>query len=386
MNDKSCSTHILLVTHYFPTHGGGIEIVAGELQQALISDGLRITWFASNTDAPPPAHEYLLPVSVNTWNIFERRFGLPIPLWSPRGFYQLWRAVKACDLLHIHDYLYFGNIAAFIFAKIHAKPTMITQHIGGIPYKNWLLRSLHDFLNGSVGKLMLATADQSIFVSNTVLDYFSKFIKFKNHPRLIANGLNTSLFMIADDHERLAIRKRLGVKDDECLNLFVGRFVEKKGLPILHELVKAFPDQKWIFLGHGPIDPLTWSLPNLTVHKNVSHKEIAPYYQAADLLVLPSKGEGFPLVVQEAMACGTPAIVGIDTATALPCLADHIYSADAVADDAAMIWRDAIKKIAAETPQQKIHKRTMVAHIASVNWSWQQCADEYRECIAKLTE
>ena len=56
----------------------------------------------------------------------------------------------------------------------------------------------------------------------------------------------------------------------------------------------------------------------MSVHRNLSQAELPPLYQAADLLVLPSVGEGFPLVVQEAMACGTPALVGDETAAGCP--------------------------------------------------------------------
>ena len=43
----------------------------------------------------------------------------------------------------------------------------------------------------------------------------------------------------------------------------------------------------------------------------VEHSALASYYQAADLLMLPSRHESFGLVALEAMACGTPVVVSL---------------------------------------------------------------------------
>ncbi len=44
-------TRVLIVTHYFPEHGGGIEIIAQQIARRLPSRGVEVEWMSSHEDA-----------------------------------------------------------------------------------------------------------------------------------------------------------------------------------------------------------------------------------------------------------------------------------------------------------------------------------------------
>ena len=372
---------VTLVTHYFPSHRGGIEAVAGEIASRLAAAGeASITWYASATDTAPPDRPGLRCVPVRCCNVLERRFGLPLPLWSPFALPGLVRSVRASDAVHLHDFLYPGNIAAWAAARIARRPVLITQHVGMIPYRSRLLRALLACANRWLGARVLSGSQRVAFVSEAVRAYFCGFVRFSAPPLRVANGVDTRLFAPADEHRRTALRAGLGIRDGTPLLLFVGRFVEKKGLRLLGRLAQALPNAQWIFVGRGPLDPDAWRLANVRVRRDLSQSELVPLYQAADLLVLPSVGEGFPLVVQEAMACGTPALVSKATGAGAPEAAALLLTEALGQPGDSERWAARIGALLA-APRMLAELRGRTAEFARAEWSWEACARQYAEML-----
>jgi glycosyltransferase involved in cell wall biosynthesis len=366
---------LTLVTHYFPAHRGGVESVAGELARRLGGDGVEVTWHASDSDAMPPASPGVTCVAARACNVIERRSGIPYPLWSVGALRDLARSIARSDAVHLHDCLYLPTIFAFLAARWHRVPVLVTQHVGAVPYRNPLLRLLLAAANRIVGGVILGRAEQVVFISDAVRRYFQRFVRFRRAPLLEPNGVDTDLF--APTARQVNAQPIL---------LFVGRFVEKKGLALLRQVAAAQPRARWIFAGWGPIDPQAWGLPNVTVLHDLTHAQLVPLYGSAELLVLPSVGEGFPLVVQEAMACGTPALVGEETAAGCPQAAHLVLAERLGASDDATRWAARIEALL-QAPAKLEELRPRVAAFAREHWSWRRCAERYARLLeACVTE
>ena len=106
-------------------------------------------------------------------------------------------------------------------------------------------------------------------------------------------------FTVPTESKRLQLRSDLGWTRDRRKALFVGRLVADKGIDVL--LAASDEDYDLVFCG-----PATESMQAKVEQAGAeylparSRFAVAELYQAADLFVLPSWNESFPVAIQEA--------------------------------------------------------------------------------------
>jgi glycosyltransferase involved in cell wall biosynthesis len=307
---------LLMVSHYFEEHRGGVEIVADALARQLTLLDFQVVRLATGPLRSAAVEPRGRTRALNASNALEDLLRLPYPVPYPSALRAIWAEGKCADVILVHDAFYVTSIIAFIAARFHRRPFVIVQHIGLVPYQNPLLRKLMALANRFITAPILRHADQVIFISQLTSQHFAK-LRLRRPPAFIFNGVDTCVFFPPADRQDVEdIRIKLGLPAQGAIALFVGRFIEKKGLAVLERMARARRDILFVFAGWGAIDPATWNLTNVRTYGSLSGPSLAPLYRASDLFLMPSVGEGFPLVVQEALACGLPTICGIDTAQA----------------------------------------------------------------------
>lgn len=227
-------------------------------------------------------------------------------------FFKTFKARKNfynADLISAHSGSSNG-LFAYWLKKILKKKIVVTYHgsdIHTLPSED---RGWHFAL-----KKILSSSDGNIFVSNNLFQH-AKSIGKVNNKKIIYNGVNTDIFhkLSKDWVEKTKYEKKLHGK----IIGFVGILRNVKNADILPELFREISRKSdelvtFIVIGDGELRKSIeerfneYKLNVLSTGRLIS-KEVAIYMNCMDLLVLPSKNEGFGMVLWEALSCGCQCI------------------------------------------------------------------------------
>lgn len=304
---------VLVVSHLALPHVGGVENLVDLEIRALLQTGHSVVLVTSDGTGRGENPEYgpmVRIIRVPAWHGLERRFGLPYPIFSLRLLPVMLREVRRADVVHVHGFLFLGSVVALVLAKIFSRPGLLTDH-GGIQrfssrFQTWLARVGAETL----GRLTTLLATRAVVYNARICATLAQFRR-RDDVQFLFNPVDPSRFYPPTDAERMAARSALGW-DAKPRVLFVGRLIAAKGVP----LVLAAADSDWETVVCGPGDTAIlgrFPRPGVEYLPARPQSELVVLYHAADVLVLPAEvREGFPLVVQEALSCGMPVVLGDD--------------------------------------------------------------------------
>ena len=181
-------------------------------------------------------------------------------------------------------------------------------------------------------------------------------------------------------------RTRFGIGLDEVIVLYVGVLQERKGTDVLAEAAKIILElnRPLLFLVIGPGDPKKFGLdklPNVICTGGMAPHEALAVYPHCDIFVLPSRFEGRPNVLLEAMASGLPSV-----ATRLPGVLEVLTDDCGILIDKEdpRALAEAICELAKNPVRRKAMGERARARIKELSLDWESSAREYLRIFEKV--
>ncbi|MGA2308592.1 MAG: glycosyltransferase [Candidatus Bathyarchaeia archaeon] len=306
--------NILQVVPFFsPVHGGS-SVVPYNLSKELAERGHDVTLYTSNYKL---SWEWVKSLSKVNVYPFKTRSNLAEFYVTPGIMNHMGEEIKRFDIIHLHNYRTFQNIIVSRYAKKYNVPYVLQAH-GSLPRiaEKHRLKWIYDVFFGYES---LRNSSNVIALSQTEAQQYRDMGVPEEKIAVIPNGIDLSEY--ANLPPKGSFKKKFGIKEDEKIVLYLARIHKIKGIDILAKafanVIKKLDDVRLVVV--GPDDGYLGELESLVRALKIEDKVLisgALYgrdkleaYVDADVYVLPSRYETFPMSVLEAIACGTPTIL-----------------------------------------------------------------------------
>jgi glycosyltransferase involved in cell wall biosynthesis len=268
-------------------------------------------------------------VQVVTDRLTAETFGLTAArLWFPsrsegligslRGIARLRRLSSTADVVHAHGHQ--AGLVAVLATLGLPTPVVVSQHNAVLAGGLGLRRRLADAVQRFVARRASLTTGASSDLVATARSHGARHVELAEVPSPRVPAL-----LAAPSSERAArwaasrdILRDNGIRDSGPLVLTISRIAPQKSLEVLVDAAALLREPAtWVVVGAGDPDLLVALRERAArtaapVHFVGSVPDPSAWLVASEVFVLPSRWEARALVVQEAMAAGTP-VVASDT-------------------------------------------------------------------------
>ncbi len=277
----------------------------------------------------------------------------------------------------VQGFLFHGNIVS----RLAARGTSVSAVVSGVRVAE---RRSRGYL--WLDRVTSRWVDEYICVSQAVAQYTIQVGRIPAEKvSVIPNGIDP-----LPDSEDAWSRNDLGIEEGQKVLLFVGRLDRQKGID---QLIEAMPtlsgsehDCHLVCIGIGELEAtLKASAGQLGLSNRIhflGYKQgLKSLYQMADLLVLPSRWEGMPNVVLEALSCGLPvAVTAVEGIQEIQEKTDGIFT---IPDVSAVTISRSVQN-ALEAVERR-RRDAGSSQVISFQWdTWRDVAAQYEACYEKL--
>lgn len=310
--------NILIISHFFPPHKGGVEIASYYTAKHLTKRGHKVVVLTSKYEKSLPKFQKIDGFLIYRFKSFHPPEIKGIPQSSnfgiiPKAILKLKKIIIKYQIQIIHAEGRFFPITFFValLNKFIFKLPMYVTAQGRLEIG---ITNLLEFLiDIFITKFLYQKMNKIICVSDSLK---KRLLSFKINPKkltVIPNGVDISIFKANISSNFL--NKYLINKQNAKKVVFVGRLDPQKGVEFLirsiPHIIKKYNEVHFIILGNGNLElKLKKLVKGLKIQSYVTFlnmiplEKMAEFYASADIFCLPSLHEGFPLSLAEALSMG----------------------------------------------------------------------------------
>lgn len=326
----------------------------------------------------------------------------PSKLW--KNITTLWKLIGENDIAHCTYSFRLAAICA-VLCKLRGKPMLLTQQGKGIvpevhpKFHHALLVKLCQHVSMRLASHITSTSDE-------ITDLTAAFVP-RSKITLVSNGYDAQLF--SPDASLPRPSEFQALSPETKVLLTVRRLVPKNGIHILVQalaLVKAKnPNFRYFAIGEGRSRAFIEELireggleKHVTLLGSRENDTVKPYYQHADLVLMPSSAEARSITCIEAMGMGKPIIASrvgglIDLMERDSTYGElvTIYDSEACTyDPPDRLSQDRLKPLVEaillflEHPEALRKKAELARQYASQNYSWSAITQQYESLYVRV--